>query len=86
MRDAQAALNQFAADLADGIAVLTPCDSREVFQKADELSARHTIKAGHRAFDVLHVATALRLEAKEFLTFNANQRKLAAGEGLRVKP
>jgi hypothetical protein len=29
--------------------------------------------AGHRAFGVLHVATALRLEAKEFLTFNADR-------------
>ena len=27
---------------------------------------------------MLHVATALHLEAREFLTFDGNQRKLAA--------
>ncbi len=38
---------------------------------------------GHHAFDVLHVATALHLGAKVFLTFDANQ-KLAEAEGLKV--
>jgi hypothetical protein len=41
---------------------------------------------GHRSFDVLHVATALHLGARDFLTFDANQRKLAAAEKLKVKP
>jgi predicted nucleic acid-binding protein len=84
--DAQAALNQFEADLANGIAALVPCNFRDVFRRADELSTRHTVPGGHRAFDVLHVATALHLEAPEFLTFDANQRKLAVAEKLRVRP
>jgi predicted nucleic acid-binding protein len=41
---------------------------------------------GHRSLDVLHVATALHLGAREFLTFDANQRKLALAENLKVKP
>jgi predicted nucleic acid-binding protein len=41
---------------------------------------------GHRSLDVLHVATALHLGAREFLTFDANQRKLATAEKLKVKP
>ncbi len=86
LADAQAALNRFAADLANGIAVLAPCNFQEVFHRADELSTRHTISGGHRSFDVLHVATALHLGAREFLTFDANQRKLAAAEKLKVKP
>ena len=49
-------------------------------------AVRHTITAGDHSFDVLHVATALHLEAREFLTFDTNQRKLAAVEGLAVKP
>ena len=53
---------------------------------AERLSARHTGAHGHRAFDVLHVATALHLGAREFLTFDANQRKLAAAEKLKAKP
>ena len=32
----------------------------------------------------LHVATALHLGAKEFLTFDGNQKKLAEAEGLVV--
>jgi predicted nucleic acid-binding protein len=34
--------------------------------------------------DILHVATAIELGAKEFLTFDANQKKLAEAEGLLV--
>lgn len=86
LRDAQAALNQFEADLASGVAVLAPCNFQDVFRRADELSSRHTIAGGHRSFDVLHVATALHLEAEQFLTFDANQRKLATVEKLKVKP
>ena len=84
--DAQAALNQFETDLANGVAVPAPCNFQDVFHRAEALSARHTISAGHRSFDVLHVATALHLGAREFLTFDVKQRKLAAAEKLRVKP
>lgn len=84
--DAQAALKQFEADLASGVAVLAPCSFQDVFHRAEALSTRHTISEGHRSFDVLHVATALHLGAREFLTFDVNQRKLAAAEKLRVKP
>lgn len=84
--DAQAALIQFETDLANGVAVLAPCNFQDVFQRAEDLSARRTISGGHRSFDVLHVATALHLGAREFLTFDVNQRRLAAAEKLRVKP
>lgn len=86
LADAQAALNQFEADLKNGVAVLTPCNFQDVLRRADDLSSRHTISGGHRSFDVLHVATALHLDAREFLTFDGNQRKLAAAEKLKVKP
>ncbi len=84
--DAQAAASQFDADLSAGVALLIPCHFSEVLQRADELSRRHTMTGGHRSFDVLHVATALHLGAAEFLTFDANQRRLAAAEKLKVKP
>ena len=83
--DAQAALLQFDTDLAQGVAVLAPCGFQEVFRVAEQLSKRHTLAHGHRSFDVLHVATALHLGAREFLTFDVNQRKLAAAEKLTVK-
>jgi predicted nucleic acid-binding protein len=82
--DAQAALLQFERDLADGVAILAPCHCQEVFRRAEDLSKQYTSVNGHRSFDILHVATALQLGAKEFLTFDANQRKLATAEKLTV--
>jgi len=79
-------LSQLEADLKQGLAVLAPCQLQDVLRRAEDLSTRHTIAKGHRSFDVLHVATALHLEAREFLTFDTNQRKLAAAEKLKVKP
>ena len=84
--DAQAALNQFEADLTSGIAIPVPCSWLAVFQRAEELSGRHTLRGGHRSFDVIHVATALTLQSTQFLTFDERQRQLAMAEGLEVKP
>lgn len=84
--DAEAAMGQFDADLAVGVAVISPCPLADVFREAERLSDRHTRKGGHRSLDVLHVATALVLGAEELLTFDDNQRKLARAEGLRVGP
>jgi predicted nucleic acid-binding protein len=58
----------------------------DVQRIAERLSATHTKANGHRALDILHVATAIHLKAEELLSFDNNQRKLAAEEGLGVKP
>jgi predicted nucleic acid-binding protein len=84
--DARAALDQFDADITGGTAMLVPCSFVAILGCAEDLSRRHAITGGHRSFDVLHVASALHLGAKEFLTFDSNQRKLALAEGLAVKP
>lgn len=52
--------------------------------EAHRLSSHHTLAGGHRAFDILHVAAARIMGASHFLTFDANQRKLAATEGFIV--
>jgi predicted nucleic acid-binding protein len=72
--------------LATGVAVLAPCNLQEVFHCANEFSTRYTISGGHRSVDVLHVATAMRLGARDFMTFDGNQGKLAAAVKLKVKP
>ena len=51
---------------------------------AERLSDAHTIAGQHRLIDIMHVATALHLGAKEFLTFDSNQKKLALVAGLKV--
>lgn len=58
----------------------------EVFVIVERLSAQHSVRGGHRTFDLLHMATALHLQARELLTFDVNQRRLAEAEGLHVNP
>jgi predicted nucleic acid-binding protein len=84
--DCDRALADLKTDLDTGALVVATAEWPEVHRLADELSKRHTIAGGHRSLDILHVATALHLGAREFLTFDANQRKLAAAEKLKVKP
>lgn len=84
--DAERAASQLQSDLSTGLALLAPADFHEVLQRAEDVSSRHTRSAGYRSFDILHVATALQLGVKEFLSFDSNQRKLAKAEGLRIQP
>lgn len=86
LADARAALLQLECDLQAGIAVMAQCELGKVFRLAEALSQKHTVNSGHRSFYVLHVATALHLQAAEFLTFNSNQRKLALAEGMKARP
>jgi len=74
------------ADIASGFLAPTPLDSEELHKKARQLSDRHTPTLGTRSLDLLHVAAALTLGAKEFFSFDDRQRKAAASEALKVKP
>ena len=44
-----------------------------------------TTTLGCRTLDIIHVAAALVLEAKEFVTFDTRQAALAKQAGLTVK-
>jgi predicted nucleic acid-binding protein len=79
-----AALTKLQSNVVSGFVVLAPADWNGVLQIAERLSAQYTVSLGHRAFDILHVASALHLGAREFLTFDANQKKLAKAEGLKT--
>jgi len=83
--DGDRALADLQTDLDTGALVVVTADWPDVHRLAEIISKRHTMAGGHRSLDVLHVATALHLDAREFLTFDANQRKLAAAEKLKVK-
>jgi hypothetical protein len=84
--DCDRALADLQTDLDTGAVVAVTADWPDVHRLAEAISKRHTVAGGHRSLDVLHVATALHLGARDFLTFDANQRKLAAAEKLKVKP
>jgi predicted nucleic acid-binding protein len=75
---------QYEADRASGRIQIQVCNLADVVEEAKRLSATHTLTGGHRGFDILQVATALHLGVTVFLTFDANQRKLAKAEGLKV--
>lgn len=78
-------LNDLQVDLNAGLLTTIPVDWAAVHQRAEALSSAHTLAAGHRLADILHVSTALHLGVVEFLTFDSNQRKLAEAEGLVVR-
>lgn len=79
-----AMLRALQSDLADSILEMVAPDWADVHRIAEVLSAKHTESGGHRLADILHVATAVHFGAEQFLTFDANQRKLAEAEGMVV--
>ena len=79
------ALEKLEANLACGALSLVPRDWAAVHGRAMQIAHLHTQKGGYRGFDILHVATALELGAKEFLTFDIQQSELAKAVGLKSK-
>jgi predicted nucleic acid-binding protein len=79
--DAASAFANLESDLADSALVLVAYDWPAVLAEAERLSAAHGMDTGHRALDVLHIATARHLATVEFLTFDGKQREFAKSEG-----
>jgi predicted nucleic acid-binding protein len=77
-------LADFEADMASGRLVMGICNLADVITEAKRLSMHYTVKGGHRSFDILHVAAALLLGGTDFLSFDANQQRLASAAGLRT--
>jgi predicted nucleic acid-binding protein len=80
----QRAFADLQSDLTTGAVISVLGDWPEVYRLAENVSDKFTPDQGHRSFDILHVATALHFGAKEFLTFDARQKKLAKAEGLKT--
>jgi predicted nucleic acid-binding protein len=80
----QLSLSALQGNIAAGVFQMPAVDWADVHRIAERLAFQYTSSQGHRSFDVLHVATAIHLGAREFLTFDENQKKLATAEGLLV--
>lgn len=78
------ALNDVRHDLEEGRLQLADLSWRAAFDGAVKLSRLHTPTTGTRSLDVLHVASALELNARHFVTYDHRQAKLAALCGLKV--
>jgi len=74
----------FEADCTCGRLRVEICNLAEIIEEAKRLSASYTLLAGHRGFDILHVAAARIMGARQFLTYDKNQKTLAEAKGLKV--
>lgn len=84
LQQANQMLDAVRDDLNAGVLLVLECDLERVLAVGERISNQRTSSKGHRGFDILHVATALELNAEAFLSFDANQNELAKSEGLRV--
>lgn len=80
----QAFLEAFARDLVEDDLRLVDVPWRAVLDRAADLSRIHTPVIGTRSLDVLHVASALELKARWFVSYDAKQARLAEACGLKV--
>jgi len=74
----------FDEDLAEGRYVHADVLWRATLRRAADLSRAHTLTLGCRSLDVLHVATALELGLRDFVTFDRRQQRLARAAGLTL--
>ncbi|HEY7819489.1 MAG TPA: type II toxin-antitoxin system VapC family toxin [Vicinamibacteria bacterium] len=70
-------------DFATGVLSRPELNWFDVFRRAQELVSEHSARIGCRSLDLLHVSSALLLEAAAFLTFDERQSRLARASGLK---
>jgi len=79
------ALRNLQEDIDAGRLKKPAYDLPDVFHKAEELSAKYAAITPCRSLDILHVAAAVVIGAKNFVTFDGRQASLATKAGLNVK-
>ena len=77
-------LSSFDEDFVDGLYRQTDLLWRATLNRAAGLSRTYSHKLGTRSLDVLHVASALELEMRSFVTYDARQQELARAVGLKT--
>jgi predicted nucleic acid-binding protein len=77
------ALLSFEEDLTEGRYTEIDVLWRATLRRAADISRTYTPKLGCRSLDVLHVATALELGLRAFVTFDGRPRQLARAVGLK---
>jgi predicted nucleic acid-binding protein len=82
-REIKTANTLFRRDLEAGIFALKPL-SLSIFERAKLLARKQTAPLGTRTLDLLHVASALVLQADALYSFDHHQEKLAKAEGLKL--
>jgi predicted nucleic acid-binding protein len=80
------ALHGIHRALKEGFLVRREVPTHQWYPQAHRISAHDTHRSAARALDIMHVAAAVVLRAKGFLSFDDRQRELAEDEGLQVMP
>lgn len=84
--DMRAALKRITHALHEGFLLRREVSPHQWFPQAHRISGHDTHESAARALDILHIAAAVVLRAKGFLSFDERQRELAKAEGLKVMP
>lgn len=79
-------IGAFEQDAAMGRWKRPNYDVAAIEAKAQELSASHSLGLGCRTLDIIHVAAALSIGSKAFVTFDTRQAALTKAVGLNVRP
>ena len=82
--DAEKSWGWLEEDFAEGHLVRADILWRSDLNRALELSRAHTPAFGTRTLDVMHVACAIELQSRYFLTFDLKQQALARAVGLKI--
>jgi hypothetical protein len=77
-------LRHIEEDLDDGTLVHEPLDWTESLQRAEAVANRRAVKMPCRSLDLWHVAAAMEIGVRDFVTFDRDQHALAKAEGLNA--
>lgn len=80
----QSFVQELTADFLEGRLQLVDLPWRAVLEQTTELSQQYTPTLGTRSLAVLHVASALALGMRQFVTYDRRQARLAEACGLKV--
>ena len=78
-------MSRFEEHEKSGVYYRPQLDWSAIFIHAIDLSERHSAGIGSRSLDILHVASALSINADRFLTLDDRQTSLAALAGLKIE-
>jgi predicted nucleic acid-binding protein len=82
----QAAWRRVELDIKSGIYLEATVSQLDLHEKAAQLAEKYTGSLGTRTLDLLHLAAANLLGARQLLSFDERQRQAAKREGLKVLP
>ena len=83
--EARLIMSRFEEHEKNGIYYRPQLDWSAIFIHAIDLSKKHSASIGSRSLDILHVASALSINADRFLTLDDRQTGLATLVGLKIE-